>query len=662
MKLKFLQIENYKSIDDTGEFKIDEITCLVGKNEAGKSAILQAINKLNPVNDEHGKFDPITEYPAKRRSLYNQQVKEGEIEPDNVITSKWELEDKDVETLEKSFGKGSLLDKEVTIKKGYNNTRYWAIKLDDEVILKHEIDDFGLSSSELKSVGKPKTLKELKAHLNGIEEPSDAITKFLKHIDNQFPDDSITKVVAEKLSPQLPKFLYFPDYEKMPGKVSIEDIAKRTEEKNINLPDEIFLALLRQAGTSIDDLKNVKKHEELVSKIEGAQNRISDQIFEYWSQNTHLQVRVEFAEGKPEDPPPFNSGHVVRTRIENKRHRASVDFDERSTGFVWFFSFLVWFDEVKRAYSKNLFLLLDEPGLSLHGKAQLDLLRYFNEKLRPYHQVLYSTHSPWMIDGDYPLSIRTVEDVVVPEKRDDRRNLITSEKLLGTKVGDRIWSSDPDTIFPMQAYAGWENSQFLFVGKHNLLVEGPSEILYINWFSKELKKQKREYLDERWILVPVEGIDKIFPFVSLFAGNKLDIAVLVDYTKGDKKKVRDLEEREALEDGRVFRADTYAEQEEADVEDILGRSLYIELVNLCYELSERDTLPKDKPEDAKNRVVKEVEDHMRLLPRYDEFNHYAPSAYLLSEGENIKEKLPDLDKALDRFEKLFTDINALLKK
>mgnify|MGYP000318407776 CR=1 FL=1 len=135
---------------------------------------------------------------------------------------------------------------------------------------------------------------------------------------------------------------------------------------------------------------------------------------------------------------------------------------------------------------------------------------------------------------------------------------------------------------------------------------------------------------------------------------------MVDFAYGIKRKIKQLEEREALEEGRVFRADTYAEQNEADVEDILGRSFYIELVNLCYGLSSSDKLLNEKAADVPERVVKEVEDHMRLLPKYDEFNHYTPSAYLLANGDEIRDKLTGIDDALNRFERLFTDLNKLL--
>ena len=121
------------------------------------------------------------------------------------------------------------------------------------------------------------------------------------------------------------------------------------------------------------------------------------------------------------------------TRIYNTRHRATVNFDERSTGFIWFFSFLIWFSQVKKNYGENIFLLLDEPGLSLHPRAQKDLLRYINEKLRPNHQVIYTAHSPFMIDIDHIFSLRTVEDTVLVEQENGR----TVEKILGTKVGQK---------------------------------------------------------------------------------------------------------------------------------------------------------------------------------------------------------------------------------
>ena len=62
MLLIDVRIKNYKCILDSETFSIDQLTCLVGKNESGKSAILQALYKLNPV-DKEDTYDALYEYP-----------------------------------------------------------------------------------------------------------------------------------------------------------------------------------------------------------------------------------------------------------------------------------------------------------------------------------------------------------------------------------------------------------------------------------------------------------------------------------------------------------------------------------------------------------------------------------------------------------------------
>ena len=103
---------------------------------------------------------------------------------------------------------------------------------------------------------------------------------------------------------------------------------------------------------------------------------------------------------------------------------------------------------MQREHGDNLVVLLDEPGLSLHGKAQYDLLRFMREELMPKYQVLYTTHSPFMIEANNLLSCRTVEDVVTKD-----------DEVLGTKVGSDILSTDSDTLFPLQAALGYDITQ-----------------------------------------------------------------------------------------------------------------------------------------------------------------------------------------------------------
>ncbi len=111
----------------------------------------------------------------------------------------------------------------------------------------------------------------------------------------------------------------------------------------------------------------------------------------------------------------------------------------------------------------------------------------------------------------------------------------------------------------------------LFVCEHTLLVEGPSEVLYLPWFSRKLQSLKRTSLDRRWVITPCGGVDKIPAFLSLFGGQKLHIATLIDYAAGQKGQIDKIRRNKLLQDGHVFTADAIAGQAEADVEDIIGR-------------------------------------------------------------------------------------------
>ena len=402
-------------------------------------------------------------------------------------------------------------------------------------------------------------------------------------------------------------------------------------------------------GTTAEQISAISTSEELISKLEAVQTRLSQKLLKYWTQNRHIKVRFRFDQASPNDPAPYNEGKVFQTRIENTRHEATIRLDERSTGFIWFFSFLVWFSEVRRQFGDNLIVLLDEPGLSLHARAQQDLLRYIHEELLPKYQVIYTTHSPFMVNPSNLLDCRTVEDVTGPD-----------DEVLGTKVGDEVFSTDADTLFPLQAALGYDLTQTLFVGEHCLLVEGPSDLLYLQWASEQLLSRGQTPLDSRWTVTPCGGITKVPSFMALFGGSNLHVAVLTDHGSGDKKKVRELRESDLLRDGHVFTADAYAEDDatEADVEDILGRAAYVQLVKSTYALSAKDALPKARPEDAPSRVVAEVEQHFKTLPpEVPEFDHFPPARHLL---ENPSALDNDFEAALERFEKLFVALNALL--
>lgn len=454
-----------------------------------------------------------------------------------------------------------------------------------------------------------------------------------------------------------PKFMYFSHYDRMSGELSIKKLNDDNQNSRpMSSGDRVFLDFLEYAGTTLDDLVKTTQFEELNAKCEAAALKITDQIFDYWTQNDELKIKVVLSEGKSGDPAPFNAGPVARARVENSLHGVTVPFSERSAGFIWFFSFLVKFAQIKKSYG-NVILLLDEPGLTLHGTAQLDLLRYFYKEIAPHHQVIWSTHSPFMVPPDDLGSVRTVEDVV---KLDERNR----KKSIGTKIRSDVLTTDPQTNFPIFGAMGFEVTQTLVIGKNTLLVEGPSDILYLQAASAALKGAGRSHLAPEWAICPSGGIDKVLPFVRLFYGNKLNVAVLTDFERGQKRKLDDLHKAALLDEERIILATEIAGKDEADIEDFFDPALFVDLVNKTYSLTGAHELTIEKLEAADTsttRLVKKAEAYFRLLPQeIPEFSHFDPSIYLLQNPKMLAGKSKPVLETLSRFESAFERISRFI--
>ena len=109
MKLINVRIQNYKCIEDSEEFSISGLTCLAGKNESGKTALLEALRRLNPVEGSvESNFDPLYECP-RRKYTPQQEV------CDNVLTTTWDLSSDDITAIEKQLGEGAVENSTVTI-------------------------------------------------------------------------------------------------------------------------------------------------------------------------------------------------------------------------------------------------------------------------------------------------------------------------------------------------------------------------------------------------------------------------------------------------------------------------------------------------------------------------------------------------------------------
>ena len=531
------------------------------------------------------------------------------------------------------------------------------MEADEAATVESLVASRNFNAVEKTTVGDPRTIEELAEKLESIDGRTEKHKAFMKDLGERYPDRTLGGAVATALEAVFPKFLYFTEYQKLPGMVSINDLVSREQQDELTFGHRIFQALLSLVNSDARTIADSGRSEQLITRLEGVSNRLSNEIFEYWSQNQHLRVDFRCDAGRPEDDPPFHDGWVFNTRIRNERHQASVNFDQRSTGFIWFFSFLVWFSQVKRHYGDRLIILLDEPGLTLHGNAQKDLLRYIKEKLQPNYQVIFTTHSPFMIDVENIFSLRTVEDIVERERLNGGERM----KIIGTRVGERIFSRDKDTILPLQGMVGFDLAQTMFVGPYVLVVEGPSEAAYVHWFSRQLIAKGRNGLDIRWAICPAEGASKVSSFVTLFSGRGLKIAILLDYHEGQKTMVRRLEESRLVEDGHVLKTTDFADTAEADIEDLLGWELYAGLVNSVLQIPAASRLPAEKPADCEVRIINEVERRVKILPPgTPEFDHYLPARQLNGLTPVEIDELPGLEVALNRFEAMFAQLNGLI--
>lgn len=654
MKLETVHVTNFRSVEDSGKFAVGPVTCLVGKNEAGKSAVLLALAALNPHPLTPAKFDKERDYPRRSLTQFDARHPDGKA---LAIRTTWRLTDEDLRAVEAAVGPSVLLGDVVTITRNYGEAVDVSPALNFKAALENLYSRFELGESERAVLTGVSNTSQLIEALPKIESPTAGHKALQAHLSTA---GAVTHQVSEVIRARLPQFMYFAAYDRMDGAIQIEQTRALIQNGQIEQDDhrgeKLFAEFLDYAGVSIDEIANVTTYETFNAKLQGASNNITDQILEYWTQNPDLSVSVRVDPARPGDPAPFNSGTIARARIDNSLHRVDTPFSERSAGFVWFFSFLVKFAGVRKSGSPVL-LLLDEPGLTLHGKAQADLLRFFDEKLAPSHQVIYSTHSPFMVPGDDLRSVRVVEDQV---------DIGTNGRRLpiGTKVRDDVLSRDPDTIFPLQAALGYDIVQSLFVGKNTLLVEGPGDIVYLQALSDALRRRGRIGLDSKWVMCPAGGIDKIRSFVTLFKGNHLNVAVLSDEAKGDKKKIEDLKRTDVLKAGHFYSIADFVGRPEADIEDLFEPSLFVSIVNAAYDLPVDLKLTAESlgaADTSTERLVKKAEAAFNLMPdSVPVFDHFTPAGWLIRNPKPLDAKSAAVGLTLDRAEAVFIAFNALL--
>lgn len=646
IKLTKVTIHKYKSIENEQVFDVENgITVLVGMNESGKTSILEALAKVNYFEEDRNfKYDITHDYPRKQKKAVDRSGKD----PD-AVTLTYEIDDELAKTIKADTGVMPS-SRSFTVTKKYTNGITWRVNMVSDQAFVAAKSQFLAGSCEfiaesLKVFSNGTSFDELVKSISS-ESGNDSNVKDLQTLKKYFinpwenhPIDGY--IVSTYLSPNLPKFIYYDDYYMLPSQIELEEIREKEE---LDSSEKTAKALLELADINVEKITNNNDFEDIISELEATQLIISGEVFKYWSTNKNLKIQfnVKPVENKIEVPKTINGrtntivteqiiSHILYVRVLNQRSGVSLPLANRSKGFNWFFSFLVWFKKIQEDKKSTYILLLDEPGLNLHAKAQHDLLAFLYDLSKVY-QIVYTTHSPFMIETENLPTVRTVVE------KDD-----------GTHISNSVQEKDPNTLFPLQAALGYDLAQNLFVSPKNLLVEGIADLVYLGIISDIMKEKNKEALKEDVTIVPVGGADKVATFVSLLRGNKLKIVCLLDTFSDQKSKARlDNQIKQNIIKGKnvLFYSDIL-ENAFADVEDLFEASDYLLLYNGAFgtKIEEKD-IDKTKP------IVKQ-------FAKYNDdkdYNHYSPANYL---ARNVNE-IALSDVTLSNFEKLFKKINILL--
>jgi len=551
MRLKKARVTKYRSIRDTGWFEVEHgKTILVGPNEAGKTVLLQALQQLNPPKGIRG-FDPLRDYP---RSEYN-DITTGKVRPEDltIVGAHFALEDgdKDAVTAEfkdSTYRVGRQLDNSFLhgLEGAPPQPTYGSIKKDLRKLGAH-VD----ARTPPPAQGSPAPMApsaELANVTKGWSDDvqiSDArateltawLQKVLPLVDqNEQAEvsrhDRLTaaisfaerrEVVLKTLFERLPIFVLFNNYYRVRPLIHLEHLAVRLEsgildDKAYDYGNKCLLQLL---GFSARTLSNLGKVAEPPAGNAQALQTYRDQLDRRSYQLNAASVRLtdEIREVWAPDPKQAEAERLrvvadqqyLKVVVEDEMG-VEIELDQRSEGFQWLVSFFVVFFAEAAGKHENAILLLDEPGLSLHGLKQRDF-RTTISHLAESNQTLYTTHSPFLVGPDELDLVRVVE---------------MTDRKIGTKVHTAVTASDPAALLPLQEALGYDLAQSLFAQQRNLLLEGLTDYWYVDATAQLLREAGVVDLNEKIALVTAGDASKVVYYATILHAQKLKVAALLD--------------------------------------------------------------------------------------------------------------------------------------
>jgi hypothetical protein len=455
--------------------------------------------------------------------------------------------------------------------------------------------------------------------------------------------------VATLLKNKIPVFIYFENYGMLDDAIwlprFLEDAARETTEPRVRT----ISAMFRHVGLDPKEIMDLgteqaqntrregnqpsseiiagdqRRKEERAIRLSSASNHISERFSAWWSQRQH---RIRY----------HADGDYFRIWVaDDRRPNVEIELEARSKGFQWFFSFYLVFLVESDYGHKDAILLLDEPGLHLHPTAQHELIAFF-EKLSEANQLIYSTHSPFLIDGEHLERVRPVIE----------------DSTGHAYIGVDTWPRDRETTLPLQAAAGYAMMKGMLRHVKNVLVESVSDFYYLHALSLQCRARNRASLPAEVAITACGDARLVGQLASLFLGQEIRPLVLLDGDDAGRARGNALmRELYAGHHSGILMLDEVLGRagQEVEVEDILGADIIqpavASVIGSEVKLTGADCTAKSLPSAFEAAAQRQG----IALP--DGWKAYV-AMHLVSEWAEQRTQLPD--EVLARAERLFKAI------
>lgn len=628
------KVINFRSIEESDWIEAGENTCLVGTNEAGKTNLLIALWKLRPANNEP--IIPLADYPRHLYSQYKADGHENDVfikadfELDEEVKNKvaqdcnCDPEQVAITLIQRMYNgnydislpyskiekyKRERMEKVISDFQEILNRSEYYTKENEELKNKIErvlsnlfegLDNEYLEQNEVEGVvskinslfpdfGKKQNLPELfNKHLLPI----------LYKIVDSFNGKAIvsTEETKQYILENIPKFVYYSDYGNLDSEIYlprvIEDLQRTdlTESARAKARTlDVLFQYVKLSPQEIYELGNDRKT--IVKKIDAYDREISSK-----EQNLSEEEVAQWAEKKKERGVLLRSaaseltksfkkwwqqgnyifsfeadGSHFRINVSDELRPESIELEGRSRGLQWFFSFfLVFLVETKQEHA-NAILLLDEPGLSLHPLAQYDLATFFRN-LSENNQLIYTSHSPFLVDMD---NLANVKAVYVDK---------TSGR---TKISSNLRYDEADaekSIYPVHAALGLTVSDTLLLGCTPVLVEGPSDQILLTLIKRYLISKGKMLNNKELVFIPTGGVRGMGPVTKLVSSRDNQLPyVLLDSDKPGKDYLKQLKNGTYKEqEEKVLDVATFLGDKAFEIEDLIPAKTLAGMIDRIY--------------------------------------------------------------------------------